>query len=104
MATAHRAASMLRKLDGSQHRAVLDRMEKLGLPAWKDAVRAVLFRLLVSDSQEHLLEDALQALSKYEQWERLALLELAIWKVVCLSRMPNIKNDYTKAVAWLSSG
>jgi hypothetical protein len=101
-ATLDRAISMLRNFDDSQQLGVLDRMEKLGLPAWKDAVRAPLFCHLMSDRQNGLLSKAEHTLVKYENWERLALLELAVWKAKCLKQMPN--SDYSKAVDWIQSG
>jgi hypothetical protein len=55
-------------------------MEKLGLPSWKDAVRAALFSHLISHCESDLPAKAEHKLLEYEQSEQLALLELAIWK------------------------
>jgi hypothetical protein len=103
-ASLHRAVSVLQRIDDSQQRAVLDRMEKLGSPAWRNAVAAALLIHITSNRQEALLAKAMSLLVKYERLEQLALLELAIWKAECLNRMPDIKNDYSKAVSWIKSG
>jgi hypothetical protein len=95
---------MLRNFDDSHQQGVLDRMEKLGLPAWKDALRADLFCYLTSDHQTDLLVKAERTLMKYEQLERLVLLQLAIWKAECLMQMPDTEIGYSKAVDWMKSG
>jgi hypothetical protein len=100
--TFQRAASMLRNYDDCQEQQALDRLELLGSPAWKDAVRAALFSHLIADCPKGLLTKAMHTLVKYEQRERLALLELAIWKDLCLQKMPD--SDYSKAVEWMKSG
>jgi hypothetical protein len=105
--TSRRAASILRNFDNSHLQQTLERMEKLGLPAWRDAVGAALLSHITSSLQvaePPLLAKAMNLLIKYEHWEHLALLELAIWKAECLDRMPDIKNNFSKAVDWMARG
>jgi hypothetical protein len=103
------AVSILRNFDQSQGQGALDRMEKLGLSAWRNSVGAAFLSHMTSNldstnRQQPLFTRAMQTLVKYERLERLALLELAIWKAECLNRMPDIKDDYSKAVSWMKSG
>ena len=86
---------------------LLTRIDRLGLPAWRDAVQACLFRYLSlqGEADTNNLQQAHVILNKYEHWEGIALLELAVWKAICLVEMPpEACGDYYAAKAWLDSG
>ena len=87
---------------------LLVRIDCLGLPAWRDAVQASLFRYLSLQDEgndDNSLQPAYRILNKYEHWERIALLELAVWKAICLVKMPaEACTDYYAAKKWLDSG
>lgn len=87
----------------------LHRVDQLGLPAWRDAVQAALFRyaIVAPHHTDGAVDDQLGAavamLQRYEHQERLALLELAVWKGGCLSQMPAVAG-YHAAQEWLATG
>lgn len=86
---------------------LIHRTEQLGLSAWKDSAQAAFFRYLTTDSVGDVADDqfcaAVTALSRYEYMERVALLELSVWKAVCLAQMPLVA-DYYAAQHWCQSG
>jgi hypothetical protein len=73
-----------------------DRLQSLH---WQLHVQGILYRYmrldmtsLVSD-EASLLKQAKTLLQKYEQMERLSLLELAVWKAACVSRSTRVDLD-----------
>jgi hypothetical protein len=63
-------------------------IESLGLPSWKCAIQAKMFDALFYHSNplsntDHL-NDVKVLLTKYHRMERISLVELAVWKAVCI--------------------
>jgi hypothetical protein len=89
--------------------SIVARSETLGLQAWRDKIQAI-FRCVAYDhlspencapwkrryEEAHSLVDQLDSL---EQKERLSLLELAVWKALCLVDMPAM-TVYVEAMEW----
>jgi hypothetical protein len=66
----------------------VDQLQSLN---WKLQVQGVLYRYMKLDTcsasdEASLLGDVKALIQKYEQMERLSLLELAVWKAACISR------------------
>ena len=88
------------------------RIDKLGLRSWRRHVKSKLFWLLLHCGVEDLvynaklIAEAESLLSKYEHMERISLLELAIWKAVCIAIPVNVvaKNDYHSWQDWARNG
>jgi hypothetical protein len=73
----------------STAKGALERLERLETPAWRDAVQAALFRYMIShDRKLDLLDSAVRDLQRYECAGRMAVLDLAVWKALCLLQMP----------------
>jgi hypothetical protein len=89
--------------------SIVARSQTLGLEAWRDKVQASIFRCRAYDrlsmednaptTQQQRLERVHAILGRLEQKERLSLLELAIWKALCLLDMPAM-TDYMEARQW----
>jgi hypothetical protein len=66
-----------------QHRA-----DQLGLRAWRADVESKLFWILLNAANDRggfqMIPSARALVEKYERRERMALLELAVWKAVCI--------------------
>jgi hypothetical protein len=92
--------------------SIVARSETLGLQAWRDKIQASIFRCVAYDhlspencapttwkrryNEAYSLVDQLDSL---EQKERLSLLELAVWKALCLVDMPAM-TVYVEAMEW----
>jgi hypothetical protein len=61
---------------------ITTRMNNIRHPKWKNHVKALVLDFMLS---QRTFDDALLLIIMYEQWERFACLELAIWKYCCLS-------------------
>ena len=89
------------------------RIVQLGLLAWQHHVKSDLFWLFlyggIGDVQFNAKTTAAveTLLRKYEQMERISLLEQAIWKAVCCIAIPDnavAKNDYHSWQEWARNG
>jgi hypothetical protein len=69
----------------------LDKLEQSTCPVWKNAIHAELFRHLMNPEDSG--RTTLHALSKFEYCERLALLQLAVWKAECIQLVPRTKDS-----------
>jgi hypothetical protein len=81
------------------------RLDRLGCTKWQLHVQGLLFRFLVTPrpsrarvtfTRTRKLDPCLpieELLSKYEQMERLSLLELAVWKASCTIRAGEVEVD-----------
>jgi hypothetical protein len=101
--------SMQRLLHSPQMQSAMDRSEILGSPAWRNTVRAELFRCLTVKptpglDRNQLLAPALQLLCEFEHLELLALLKLAVWKAQCLQQMRAVHIDFFAIEQWRVSG
>jgi hypothetical protein len=65
------------------------RIDKLGSQKWKWHVEASLYRAfmgeIIVDSSKREIIKAKELILKYEKAEKIAMLELAIWKAMCIS-------------------
>jgi hypothetical protein len=71
-------------------------VDRLQSPNWQLHVQGVLYRYMkldTRDDEELLLGQAQTLLQKYEQMERLSLLELAVWKAACISHAGQVELD-----------
>jgi hypothetical protein len=92
--------------------SLLSSVEQLGLQAWRIDVQAALFRYLMAgsskaelksgDTEDQLFRAAVSTLLKHHHSERVALLELAVWKATCLAQMP--VTGYHAAQEWIMGG
>jgi hypothetical protein len=88
------------------------RADQLGLKAWQMDVQSKLFWTLLNRGVEEpgaALRSATALLEKYEQRERISLLELAAWKATCILhpelRPPAIKRKgYLAWLDWARNG
>lgn len=102
-----------------QMAALQHRIEKLGLCAWQYEVQSKLYWILLYDGASNndgtiaaavdcdvLMYDAETLLLKFEYRERLALLELAVWKAVCIAISENAseQKDYHSWQNWVREG
>jgi hypothetical protein len=82
----------------------LDVLDQMHVP-WRNAVQAELFRCVFEsplNDKDNKLETTLIQLRRYECWERLVLVGLAVWKAQCLWQMPD-DCDYFASEEWIAS-
>jgi hypothetical protein len=84
------------------------RIDELSVRSWQLEVQSHLYPLLLNqhsiDDSETLwqMRSAKAALFKYERREAIALLELAVWKAVCLVNDDDDDDQMTKRKGYLS--
>jgi hypothetical protein len=93
-----------------------DRIEDLGLQRWRNEIEAKFFKELVqttiilpstSIGNNKPLKEAIALLLKYETMEEISLLELAVWKAMCLATItskPNASLGYYEWLEWTRHG
>jgi hypothetical protein len=83
----------------------LDILDQMVHVPWRNAVQAELFRCVfepAQDDKDNKLENVLIQLRRYECWERLVLIGLAVWKAQCLWQMPG-DCDYFASEQWIAT-
>jgi hypothetical protein len=80
------------------------RISKLGARAWRDAVNSALWTYLMDDDRAtYVLAEKL--IVKYDYMERVSLLELAAWKLVCqIAHPPDNASGAIFWQRWLNTG
>jgi hypothetical protein len=89
----------LNRLAEAEIFAELDKLEHSTCPDWKNAIHAELFRHLMNPLDSG--RTTLHALSKFEYCERLALLQLAVWKAECIQQVPTQINNSLSCNLWM---
>lgn len=79
------------------------RMEKLGLEKWRRDIGQLINSITQTDSKLRQVNEVLEKLLKYENMERVSLLELAVWKENCLKGCGTNKCKSMKDIENLSS-
>jgi hypothetical protein len=80
-------------------------LPRLYLPSWQMHVKSLLLdALLDKDGSESTMGRAETALRRYELRERLALLELAVWKAGCKVNPPDAVKDALSHRYWWTEG
>jgi ankyrin repeat protein len=78
--------------------SICDRMEHLGLDKWRMDVAGLIDSMTKEDSKRVKVQEIFERLSKYEEMERISLLELAVWRESCLNGDGISKFDSMQAV------
>jgi hypothetical protein len=92
--------------------ALQPRIDELGLRAWQSEVESKLYWTLLNHGAidrtlaTQRMVEAEALIQKYEGMERIALLELAIWKAVCIVNPDSTiaRNDYHFWQEWAREG
>jgi hypothetical protein len=95
----------------AQCAALQPRIEKLGLRAWQYEAESKLYWTLLNNNADgaraaQWMAEAIAVIQKYEEMERISLLELAIWNAVCIGNPDNTmaKDDYHSWQDWFREG
>jgi uncharacterized membrane protein YgcG len=81
------------------------RINQLGSKVWRREVQFDLYWVFMDpDNALSKARAAEEALWKYENLERSALLALAVWKAVCISRQSGVAKDFYSWQYWIRQG
>jgi hypothetical protein len=81
------------------------RINQLGSKVWQREVQSDLYWVFMDpDNALSKARAAEEALCKYENLERSALLALAVWKAVCISRQSGVAKDFYSWQEWIRQG
>jgi hypothetical protein len=85
---------------------LVGRVESLGLDLWKDKVYAYLFREIFKQDRDttNYMSSAKVLLEKYERLETISLLELAVWKDICIMNPGKPSNNSFFWFSWATEG
>ena len=73
---------------------------------WQGKIYEIIGRTAMDADPTNVIQDAHKLLLQYQHWERISLLELAVWKFACLNSMDNEngKVSFLEWSRWFESG
>ena len=73
---------------------------------WQGKIYEIIGRTAMDADPTSVIQDAHKLLRQYQHWERISLLELAVWKFACLNSMDNEngKASFLEWSRWFESG